>query len=78
LTFTYNLARQILKRNIPLLQGVIRVMSKGSVPVTSFNHFIEMCQNHEIDGAVKYISEQLDSVTKTFVAFMSETKKTGR
>jgi DNA-binding GntR family transcriptional regulator len=75
LSFTYNLARQILKRNIPLLQGVIRLLSKGSVPVASFNRFTEICQNHEIDGAVKFISEQLDSVTKTFVAYMSEAKK---
>jgi DNA-binding GntR family transcriptional regulator len=75
LSFTFNLSKQILRRNIPILQGVIRLLSNGSVPVGSFNHFIELCQKHEIDNAVKFTAEQLDSVTKTFVAFMSETKK---
>jgi DNA-binding GntR family transcriptional regulator len=76
LTFTFNLTKQILKRNIPILQGVIRLFAKGSVPVESFNNFIVLCQNHEIEKAVKFTSDQLDMVTKIFVAFMSEAKKT--
>lgn len=76
LTFTYNLSKQILKRNIPILQGVIGVVTKGAMPVAAFNHFIELCQKHEIENAIKFTSEQLDIVTKTFVAFMSESKKT--
>jgi DNA-binding GntR family transcriptional regulator len=75
LSFTFNLTKQILKRNIPILQGVIRLLAKGSVPVESFNHFIVLCQNHEIEKAVKFTSDQLDMVTKTFVAFMSEARK---
>ena len=72
LTFTNNLSKQILKRNIPILQGVIHSVAKGSMPVTPFNHFIELCQRHEIENAVKFISAQLDIVTKTFVAYMSD------
>jgi DNA-binding GntR family transcriptional regulator len=75
LTFTFNLTKQILKRNIPILQGVIRLLAKGQVPVESFNQFIVLCQNHEIEKAVKFTSEQLDMVTKTFVAYMSEAKR---
>jgi DNA-binding GntR family transcriptional regulator len=76
LTFTYNLSKQILKRNIPIFKGVIGGVTKGGMPVAAFNHFIELCQKHEIENAVKFTSEQLDIVTKTFVAFMSESKKT--
>ena len=76
LSFTFNLSKQILNRNIPILQGVIRLLAKGQVPVEPFNHFIDLCQKHEIENAVKFTSDQLDSVTKTFVAFMSETRKT--
>lgn len=72
LTFTNNLSKQILKRNIPILQGVIHSVSKGTIPVAAFNHFIDLCQRHEIENAVKFISEQLDIVTKTFVAYMSD------
>jgi DNA-binding GntR family transcriptional regulator len=75
LIFTNNLAKQIVKRNIPILQGVIRVVAKGLMPVSAFNHFIDLCQKHEIENAVKYSSEQLDLATKTFVAYMSESKK---
>jgi DNA-binding GntR family transcriptional regulator len=75
LNFTHNLTKQILKRNIPILQGVIRTVSKGSMPIAKFNHFTELCQKHEIENAVKFASEQLDVVTKIFVAYMSESKK---
>ena len=75
LTFTYNLAKQILKRNIPILQGVILLVSKGTIPVEGFNHFIELCQKHEIENTVNFTAEQFDIVTKTFVAFMSESSK---
>jgi DNA-binding GntR family transcriptional regulator len=76
LSFTYNLAKQILKRNIPILLGVIRAVSKGAIPVKAFNHFIELCQKHEIENTIKFTSDQFDGLTKTFVAFMSESRKT--
>jgi DNA-binding GntR family transcriptional regulator len=76
LSFTYNLSKQILKRNIPIFQGVIRTLTKGSIPIKDFNHFIELCQKREIENAVKFTTEQIDKVTKMFVAFMSESKKT--
>jgi DNA-binding GntR family transcriptional regulator len=75
LSFTYNLSKQILKRNIPILMGVIRAVSKGSIPAKPLNHFVELCRKHEIDSAVKFTAEQFDLVTKTFVAFMSQNKK---
>ena len=75
LNFTHNLAKQILKRNIPILQGVIRSVSGGKIPVMPLNHFIEMCQKHEVEDAVKFISEQLNNATKTFVAYMSESQR---
>jgi DNA-binding GntR family transcriptional regulator len=75
LSFTYNLAKQILKRNIPILQGVIRTLTKGSIPVKPFNQFIDLCQKHEIENAIKFTADQFDIVTKTFVAFMSESRK---
>jgi DNA-binding GntR family transcriptional regulator len=75
LTFTITLAKQILKRNIPILLGVFHTISKGSIPVKPFNHFIEMCQKHEIENTVKFTTEQFDIATKTFVAFMSESRK---
>jgi hypothetical protein len=75
LTFSFNLARQILKKNIPILQGVIRSLPNETIPVTGFNHFTELCQKHEIEGTVKFTSEQFDMLTKTFVAFMSGSRK---
>ena len=75
LAFSLNLSKQILKRNIPILQGVIRSLPNGTIPVTGFNHFIELCQKHEIENVVKFTAEQLDSVIKIFVAFMSESRK---
>jgi DNA-binding GntR family transcriptional regulator len=75
LSFTFNLSKQILKRNIPILIGVIRAVSKGSIPSKPLNHFIELCRKHEVDSAVKFTAEQFDLVTKTFVAYMSQNKK---
>jgi DNA-binding GntR family transcriptional regulator len=78
LSFTYNLAKQILRRNIPVLQGVIRSLSNSAIPVAGFNHFIELCQNREVENAVKFTTEQFDIATKSFVAFMSESKKAAK
>jgi DNA-binding GntR family transcriptional regulator len=75
LSFTSNLARQIIKRNIPVLIGVITAQSKGGIPVKPLQHFVSLSQKHEIDTAVKFIDDQLNAVTRTFVAFMSETRK---
>jgi DNA-binding GntR family transcriptional regulator len=75
LNYTFNLSKQFLKRNIPILQGVIRNNYKGSIPVGHFKSFIELCQKHEIDQAVKFALEQYDKVTKIFVAYMSDVKK---
>jgi len=77
LMFTYNLSKQILKRNIPIFQGVFLTLTKGSIPVKAFNQFIELCQKHEIENAVNFTTEQFDIVTKIFVAFMSESRKAG-
>jgi DNA-binding GntR family transcriptional regulator len=75
LTFTINLAHQIIKRNIPVLIGVIKANAKGGIPVKPLQHFVDMSQKHEIDAAVKFMDDQLNSVTRTFVAFMSEVRK---
>ena len=75
LNYTFNLSMQFMKRNIPVMKGVIEKFYKGSMPVNHFNHFIELCQKHEIENAVKFTTEQFDIVTKIFVAFMSESRK---
>jgi DNA-binding GntR family transcriptional regulator len=75
LNYTFSLAKQFMKRNIPVLKGVITNLNKGALPATHFNTFIEFCQKHEIENAVKYTMENFDKVTKIFVAFMSETRK---
>jgi DNA-binding GntR family transcriptional regulator len=72
LIFTYDLSKQILRRNIPTIQGLLRARSNGSVPVAGFNHFVDLCEKHEIKGAVQYASDQLDILTKSIVAYMSE------
>jgi DNA-binding GntR family transcriptional regulator len=71
LTFSYNLVKQILKRNIPVLQGVIRSESNGTIPVSAFNQFIELCEKHDIEHVVKFTGDQFDILTKTIVAFIS-------
>jgi hypothetical protein len=73
LTYSYNLVKQILKRNIPVLQGVIRLKSNGTLLVAAFNQFIALCEKHEIEKAIKFIGDQLDILTKTIVAFVSST-----
>ena len=75
LNYTFNLAQQFMKRNIPVMKGVLNKSYKGLMPVTQFNHFIELCQKHEIENAVKFTTDQYDKVTKIFVAFMSESRK---
>jgi DNA-binding GntR family transcriptional regulator len=75
LSFSFDLSKQILKRNIPILQGVFRSLPNETIPVTGFNHFIELCQKHEIENVVKYTVDQFDILTRTFVAFMSESGK---
>jgi DNA-binding GntR family transcriptional regulator len=71
LTYSYNLVKQILKRNIPVLQGVIQSKFNGKIPVTAFNQFIDLCEKHDIVNAVKFTGDQLDIVNKTIVAFIS-------
>jgi DNA-binding GntR family transcriptional regulator len=73
LTFSYNLVKQLLKRNIPVIQGVIRSESNGTIPVSAFNQFIDLCEKHDIEHAVKFTGDQLDILTKTIVAFVSST-----
>jgi DNA-binding GntR family transcriptional regulator len=73
LTFSYNLVKQLLKRNIPILQGVIRSESNGTIPVSVFNQFINLCEKHDIEYAVKFTGDQLDILTKTIVAFVIST-----
>ena len=75
LAFSFDLIKQILKRNIPILQGVIRSIPNGNIPVPGFDHFIELSQKHEIENVVKYTVDQFDILTKTFVAFMSESRR---
>jgi DNA-binding GntR family transcriptional regulator len=71
LTFSYNLVKQLLKRNIAVIQGVIRSESNGTIQVSAFNQFIDLCEKHDIVNAVKFTGDQLDIMTKAIVAFIS-------
>jgi DNA-binding GntR family transcriptional regulator len=70
LTLSYNLVKQLLKRNISVLQGVIHSEFNGTIPVTGFNHFIGLCEKHDIENAIKFTGDQLDIVNKKIVAFI--------
>ncbi len=75
LNYTYGLAKQILNRNIPVLQGLIKNVGKGAIPTDKFETFIDLCQKNDVEKTVKYVIDQYDKVTKLFVAYMSESKK---
>jgi DNA-binding GntR family transcriptional regulator len=78
LTFSYNLVKQLLKRNIPVFQGVIRSESNGTLPVSAFNQFINLCEKHDVENAIKFTKDQLDVLTKTIVAFVSSSRGSER
>jgi DNA-binding GntR family transcriptional regulator len=71
LKFSYNLVKQLLKRNMSVLQGLIGSEFNGTIPTSEFNHFIDLCEKYDIENAVKFTGDQLDIVNKTIVAFIS-------
>jgi DNA-binding GntR family transcriptional regulator len=78
LSFTYSLYKQILNRNLHVLQGLIKSRAKGRIPVIPFNKFIELCQAQKSEHAMRFATEQLDKVAKAIVAYVSEDKKMER
>jgi len=71
LPFSCNLSKQILNKNIISFQGVINAVLNGKIQVTEFIHFIDLCQKHEIESAVKFTLEQLDSLIDMVIKFRS-------
>ena len=75
LNFTFMLTMQFLKRNIPIIQGLIKEVYHGKFPGTITTTFIDLCEKGENEKAISYVMESYDKMTKMFVAYISDAKK---
>ncbi len=75
LTFTYNLAIQFLKRNIPIIQGLLKEVYHYKMPASAFTGFVSACEDGGTEKALQYAMDIFDRNTKAFVAYISEAQK---
>ncbi len=71
LKYSSELAMQILNRNIPIIQGMVEKIYKGTVPTKFQRHFMELCQQKETKKAIALWVSESEKLTKDFVAIIS-------
>ena len=69
------MTKQILRRNIPIVQRVFEKTYKGTFPIRVQKTFVELCQKKETAKAIECYMEELNSLMKKLVASISETAK---
>ena len=74
LKFSMELAMQILNRNIPIIQGMVEKIYKGTIPTRFHRQFMELCQKKDTNEAIKIWVEEFEQITKDFVAIISNYK----
>jgi DNA-binding GntR family transcriptional regulator len=74
LKFSLELAMQILNRNIPIIQGMVQKIYKGTVPTRFQKEFMELCQRKETKKAIEVWIDEFEQMTKGFVAIISNYK----
>jgi DNA-binding GntR family transcriptional regulator len=71
LNYSFELAMQILNRNIPILQGMVEKVYKGKVSTQFQRHFMELCQQKDTKKAVELWNDESEKLTKGFVEIIS-------
>jgi DNA-binding GntR family transcriptional regulator len=74
LKYSLDLALQILHRNIPIIQGMVEKIYKGTVPTRFQREFMELCQQRETKKAIDTWVDEFEQMTKGFVAIISTYK----
>jgi DNA-binding GntR family transcriptional regulator len=74
LNYSLELAMQILNRNIPIIQGMVEKLYKGTIPTRFQRQFMELCQKKETKKAIEIWLEEFEQMTKGFVAIISDFK----
>jgi DNA-binding GntR family transcriptional regulator len=74
LNYSLELAMQILTRNIPILQGMVEKIYKGTAPTQFQCHFMELCQQKETKKAIDVWNDEFERMTKNFVTIISNYK----
>jgi DNA-binding GntR family transcriptional regulator len=74
LRFSQELAMQILHKNIPIIQGMVERIYKGTIPTRFQSEFMELCQKRETKKAVDLWIHEFEQMTKGFVAIISDYK----
>jgi DNA-binding GntR family transcriptional regulator len=74
LKYSLELAMQILNRNIPIIQGMVEKIYKGTTPTKFQRHFMELCQQKDTKKAIEVWNEEFEQMTKAFVAIISNYK----
>jgi DNA-binding GntR family transcriptional regulator len=71
LNYSFDLAMQILNRNIPILQGMVEKVHKGTLPTQFQRHFIELCQQKDTKKAIELWNEESEKMTQGFITIIS-------
>jgi DNA-binding GntR family transcriptional regulator len=74
LKYSLELAMQILNRNIPLIQGMVEKIYKGTIPTRFQRQFMELCQQKNTKKAIEIWVDEFEQMTKGFVAIISNYK----
>jgi DNA-binding GntR family transcriptional regulator len=74
LNYSAGLAMQILTRNIPIIQGMVKNIYKGTIPTRFQRQFMELCQKKETKKAMEIWISEFEQMTKGFVAIISNYK----
>ncbi len=71
LKFSFELAMQILNRNIPILQGMVEKIYKGIAPTRFQRQFVELCQQKDTKKAIEVCVAEYEKMTKAYVDILS-------
>lgn len=74
LRYSLELAMQILNRNIPIIQGMVDKIYKGTIPTRFQRQYMELCQQKETKKAIEIWISEFEQMTKGFVAIISSYK----
>lgn len=75
LEYSFGLTKQILRRNIPIVERVFEKVYKGHFPIRVQKSFVEYCQKKETAKAIDCYMDELNNLMKKLVAHISETSK---
>lgn len=74
LKYSLELAMQILNRNIPIIQGMVEKIYKGTIPTRFQRQFMELCQNKDTKKAIEIWLDEFEQMIESFVAIISNYK----